>query len=97
MHAKLNELGVPFDIQLHRPDAVVIGVHELPPSSPRFPPHPQWLSFRSAVTFLEAESVAAAEAVLRLLPMPRDGLIDFEFFALQTYDHFELLFRDEYK
>lgn len=34
-----------LDVQLDRPNPVLIRIHELPPGSPSFCPHPRWVSF----------------------------------------------------
>ncbi len=45
---------------------------------------------------LEADGVDDARRAMGALPMPQRGLIDFEFFRLQPYDQFGLLFREEF-
>jgi len=51
----------------------------------------------TVVGLLECDDLAAARATLAALPMAREGLIDFDCYALAPYDQFGLLFRDEFK
>jgi hypothetical protein len=44
---------------------------------------------------LECNGIDAARATMSALPMPVAGLIDFDFYRLQPYDQFALLFRPE--
>lgn len=46
---------------------------------------------------LECDTLEQAHSVMRSLPMPAAGLIDFDFFRLQPYDQFGLLFRPEFR
>ena len=49
----VNGLGdslTEFDLELDCSDSIFVGIHELLSGSPRIPPHPHWLSFRSAPT-----------------------------------------------
>jgi hypothetical protein len=36
-------------------NAVFVKVHELPPSSPRIPPHPRWVNIQAAPTPVRTE------------------------------------------
>lgn len=51
----------------------------------------------TVVGLLECDGLAAARAALAALPMAREGLIEFDCYALAPYDQFGLLFRDEFK
>ena len=48
-----------------------------------------------AVLMLECGGEAEAREALRSLPLCREGLIDFDVFALRSYDGFERLFQDD--
>ena len=50
-----------------------------------------------AVLILETDSVKAARATLKRLPLVRDGLIRFELIPLKPYPGFSRLFRSEYQ
>lgn len=51
----------------------------------------------AVIGVLEGENMDQARAVMAALPMPSAGLIDFDFFTLQPYDQFGLLFRAEFQ
>ena len=46
---------------------------------------------------LECDGVEQAREVMRALPMPAAGLIDFDFHRLLPYDQFALLFKEEFR
>lgn len=49
----------------------------------------------AVIGMLECDGLTAAQRAMGALPMPAAGLIEFEFFRLQPYDQFALLFRPE--
>jgi len=53
--------------------------------------------WRGVVLILQADSRAAAEAILGTLPMVANGAIRFDVYGLTNYDHFSRLFKDEFK
>ena len=55
---------------------------------------PEW---KGAVLVLQATSREEAEAALATLPMVRDRLIEFDLYRLDPYDHYQRLFKDEYR
>ncbi|MCO4244390.1 MULTISPECIES: hypothetical protein, partial [Acidovorax] len=34
-----------LDVELNGSDSIFVGIHELPPGSPSFCPHPRWVRF----------------------------------------------------
>jgi NADH:ubiquinone oxidoreductase subunit D len=55
---------------------------------------PEW---KGAVLVMQAASREEAEAALATLPMVRDKLIEFDLYRLDPYDHYQRLFKDEYR
>jgi len=55
---------------------------------------PDW---KGAVLVLQAASRDESEAVLATLPMVRDRLIEFDLYRLDPYDHYQRLFKDEFR
>ena len=55
---------------------------------------PEW---KGAVLVMQAASREEAEAALASLPMVRDRLIEFDLSRLDPYDHYQRLFKDEYR
>lgn len=55
---------------------------------------PDW---KGAVLVLQAAGRDEAEAALATLPMVRDRLIEFELYRLDPYDHYQRLFKDEFR
>lgn len=53
--------------------------------------------WKGAVLILQAADRAAAEAALATLPMVRERLIEFDLYRLDPYDHFQRLFKDEFR
>jgi hypothetical protein len=53
--------------------------------------------WKGVVLVMQADSRAAAEDILRTLPMVAQGLITFDVYGLTNYDHFSRLFKDEFK
>jgi hypothetical protein len=51
----------------------------------------------TVIGVLECDGLEQAQAVMEDLPMPRAGLIAFDFYRLQPYDQFELLFLPEHR
>ena len=50
----------------------------------------------AVIGVLECAGLEEAASILRDLPMPAAGLIDFDFYSLRPYDQFGLLFREEF-
>jgi hypothetical protein len=53
--------------------------------------------WKGAVLIVHADSREAAEGVLRTLPLVEHGVIKFDIYRLDNYDHYSRLFKDEYK
>ena len=53
--------------------------------------------WRGAVLVIQAASHGDAEAALATLPMVAEGLIAFDLYQLDPYDHYLRLFADQYK
>jgi muconolactone delta-isomerase len=51
----------------------------------------------AAVVVLECRDGAEAREILGTLPMVKAGVLDFDILPLQPFDHFERLFRDEFR
>jgi hypothetical protein len=55
---------------------------------------PDW---RGAVLVVHAGSREEADAALATLPMVAEGVISFDVYRLDPYDHYTRLFKDEHK
>jgi hypothetical protein len=53
--------------------------------------------WKGVVLVMQADSRAAAEAILQTLPMVEHGVIAFDLYGLTNYDHFSRLFKDEFR
>jgi hypothetical protein len=53
--------------------------------------------WRGAVLVIQAASREAAQAALATLPMVADGLIVFDLYQLDPYDHYLRLFKEEHR
>lgn len=53
--------------------------------------------WRGAVLIVQSASRETAQAALASLPMVAHGLIGFDLYQLDPYDHFARLFRDEHR
>lgn len=51
----------------------------------------------AVIGILECGNLDQAREIMATLPMPTAKLIDFDFFTLQPYDQFGLLFRAEFQ
>jgi hypothetical protein len=58
-----------------------------------------WFSrdWKGAVLIVQAPSREAAESALATLPMVAHGVIAFDVYGLDNYDHYARLFKDEHK
>ena len=51
----------------------------------------------AVIGMIECESLDQARQIMATLPMPSAKLIDFDFFTLEPYSQFALLFRAEFQ